>query len=82
MAFTQFSCPGTIAFSFTNIGMLIGTVMASAGLPLKKPDPNEVAEKEKRSNLYKMAAARDGINEMHPEIIEKRIQVRFSLDLD
>jgi len=43
---------------------------------LKKIDPNEVAEKEKRSNLYKMAAARDGINEMHPEIIEKRIQVR------
>lgn len=28
-----------------------------------------------RTNTYRMAAARDGINEMHPEILEKRIQV-------
>jgi hypothetical protein len=29
-----------------------------------------------RSSLYMLAAARDGINEMHPEILEKRMQVR------
>jgi hypothetical protein len=28
-----------------------------------------------RSSLYMLAAARDGINEMHPEILEKRMQV-------
>lgn len=28
-----------------------------------------------RANTYRLAAARDGINEMHPEILEKRIQV-------
>jgi hypothetical protein len=30
-----------------------------------------------RASLYMLAAARDGINEMHPEVLEKRMQVLY-----
>jgi hypothetical protein len=41
----------------------------------KRPMPRH----RHRSSIYRLAAARDGINEMHPEILEKRIQVRCTL---
>jgi hypothetical protein len=45
--------------------------------PGTKRDPSEVVKT--RSSLYMLAAARDGINEMHPEILERRMQVNKAL---